>query len=154
MATLYEIDRAILDCIDAETGEIIDANALAALSMERDEKIENVALWYKNLVSDAAQYKAEKDAFAAKEKAAKNKAESLKRFLDNALAGSSYKSPRVAVTFRKSEQIVVEDVYAVDERFLKYLPPEADKTAIKAAIKAGETITGAHIEEKQNIQIK
>lgn len=122
MATLYEIDRAILDCIDAETGEIIDANALAALSMERDEKIENVALWYKNLVSDAAQYKAEKDAFAAKEKAAKNKAESLKRFLDNALAGSSYKSPRVAVTFRKSEQIVVEDVYAVDERFLKYLP--------------------------------
>ena len=117
MATLYEIDRAILDCIDAETGEIIDANALAALSMERDEKIENVALWYKNLVSDAAQYKAEKDAFAAKEKAAKNKAESLKRFLDNALAGSSYKSPRVAVTFRKSEQIVVEDVYAVDERY-------------------------------------
>ena len=40
---LYEIDEAILNCIDTETGEIIDADQLDKLTMERDTKIENVA---------------------------------------------------------------------------------------------------------------
>lgn len=51
--TLYEIDQAILACIDEESGEIIDADALAELSMERDKKVEGVALWIKNLRADA-----------------------------------------------------------------------------------------------------
>lgn len=73
MSTLYEIDAAILECVDAETGEIIDPDALTALTMQREQKIENVALYYKNLLSDAAQYKAEKDVFAEKERRAKKK---------------------------------------------------------------------------------
>ena len=43
--TIFEIDEAILECVDLETGEIIDAERLDALQMERDKKIENVALW-------------------------------------------------------------------------------------------------------------
>lgn len=56
MANLYDINSEILSCIDAETGEIIDVERLQALQMEREQKVENVALWYKNLLSDAAQY--------------------------------------------------------------------------------------------------
>ena len=41
---LYEIDEAIMACIDAETGEIIDADKLDKLTMERDAKIENVKI--------------------------------------------------------------------------------------------------------------
>ena len=67
MASLYEIDNAIMECIDPETGEIIDAERLTALQMERDKKIEGVACWVKNLDADAAAYKAEKDAFAARQ---------------------------------------------------------------------------------------
>ena len=37
MSTLYEIDAAILNCCDIETGEIIDADALDALMMEREQ---------------------------------------------------------------------------------------------------------------------
>lgn len=44
---LYEIDSKILECIDMETGELIDAEMLDKLSMERTEKIENVCLWIK-----------------------------------------------------------------------------------------------------------
>ncbi len=154
MASLYEIDQAILACIDAETGEIVDVEQLEALQLEREEKIENVALWYKNLVADAKAYGAEKAAFAEREKAAKTKAESLKRWLDEALAGNPYKSARVAVSYRKSERVIVDDIHSLHTRFLKFSEPEPDKTAIKAAIKEGEEIIGAHIETCSNMTIK
>lgn len=154
MATLYEIDAEILECIDGETGEIIDAERLAALQMDREEKIEKIALWYKNLLSDAAAYKAEKDAFAERERIAKNKADRLKQFLADALAGSPYKSTRAVISFRRTESVEVDDIYSVPDHFLKYAEPTADKVAIKAAIKAGEEIAGVHIEQKQSISIK
>ena len=154
LSTLYEIDAAILECVDNETGEILDGERLAELQMERDQKIESVALWYKHLLSDAAQYKAEKDAFAEKEKKAKKKAEDLKVWLAEALAGEKFKTIRVGISYRKSEQAVVDDLFAIDENYLKYKDPEPDLVAIKAAIKAGEAIQGCHIEERQNIQIK
>ena len=64
MANLYEIDKGIMECLDAETGEVIDPERLDALFMERNQKIENVACWVKNLLSDAEAIKAEKDALA------------------------------------------------------------------------------------------
>jgi hypothetical protein len=154
MATLYEIENAILECVDLETGEIVNAEQLAALQMERAEKIENVALWYKNLLSDAAAYKAEKDAFAEKERRAKAKAESLKQFLLSALAGEKYKSARVSISYRKSSSVVVDDVLQLPPKYVKFSLPEPDKTAIKQAIASGEEVDGARIEEKQSIQIK
>jgi hypothetical protein len=53
MMTLYEIDDAILACVDPETGEIINPEALTALQMEREKKLENVALWVKDLKAEA-----------------------------------------------------------------------------------------------------
>jgi hypothetical protein len=154
MATLYEIENAILECVDLETGEIVDTEQLAALQMERAEKIENVALWYKNLLSDAAAYKAEKDAFAEKERRAKAKAESLKQFLLSALAGEKFKTTRVNISYRKSSSVVVDDVLQLPPKYVKFSLPEPDKTAIKQAIASGEEVDGARIEEKQSIQIK
>lgn len=154
MATLYEINAAILSCVDLETGEIIDIEQLHALQMEREQKIESVALWYKNLLSDAAAYKAEKDAFAEKERKAKEKAERLKLWLGDALQGEKYSSARVSVTFRNSSSVVVDDVLNLPPRFVRFKDPEADKVAIKEAIKNGEEVNGARIESKQSIIIK
>lgn len=154
MATLYEIDNAILSCVDMETGEIIDAEQLAALQIEREQKIEAVALWYKNLRSDAAQYKAEKDAFAEKERAATAKADSLKQFLIDALQGEKFKTTRVSVSYRRSESVVVDDVLNLPPSFVKFAAPEPDKTAIKQAIKNGEEIRGARLESNQSVIIK
>ena len=36
MRALYDIDQAILSCVDPETGEILDVEMLDALQMERD----------------------------------------------------------------------------------------------------------------------
>ena len=50
---LYEIDQAILALVDPETGEILDYEAFSELKMKREEKIEGMALWHKNLTAEA-----------------------------------------------------------------------------------------------------
>lgn len=141
-------------CIDNETGEIIDIDKLNELQIAKDEKIENLALWYKDLLAEADALKKEKEAFAAREKAANNKAESIKNYLSYALNGENFKTTRCVLSFRKSEKTVIDDIYSIPKIYLKYAEPKADLTEIKKAIKNGKKIKGAHLEEAQNIQIK
>lgn len=162
MASLYEIEQSILDCIDTETGEIIDAEKLNKLMMEKEVKIENVALWVKNLLSDADAFKAEKDAFAEREKAARNKAENLKQWLSMALDGQKFSTSKVQISFRNSESVEIEDEkkfvdWAWDNErddLLTYKDPTPNKTAIKQLLKSGKTLNGVSIVKNQNIQIK
>lgn len=151
---LYEINEEILNCVDEETGEITDFERFNNLQIERDEKIENIALWYKNLSADAIAYKAEKDAFAEKEKSAKNKADSLKKYLDSVLSGNTFKTTKVNVTYRKSQAVEIIDINKLNENYIKYAEPTADKARIKEDIKNGVDVDGAMIVDNQNIQIK
>lgn len=152
--TIYEIDQAILNCIDLETGEIIDTEQLDKLTMEREVKLENVACWIKELKAEAEALKAEKMAFAKRQQVAENKMESLKKYLAYALDGQAFKTTRASVTFRKSQSVEVADIYKLDENYLRYKEPEADKTAIKEALKAGQTVAGATLVENTSVIIK
>ena len=151
---LYEIDEAITKCVDAETGEIIDAEQLDKLYMEKEEKLENIALWIKDLKAEAEALKAEKMAFAERQKVAENKMESLKKYLAYALDGKAFKTTRASVSFRKSQAVEITDIYKLDENYLRYKEPEADKTAIKEALKAGKTVAGATLVENTSVIIK
>ena len=152
--TLYEIDDAILNCIDEETGEIIDAEQLDKLYMEKEEKLENIALWIKDLKAEVEALKAEKMAFAERQKVAENKMESLKKYLAYALDGKAFKTTRASVSFRKSQAVEITDIYKLDENYLRYKEPEADKTAIKEALKAGKEVAGATLVENTSVIIK
>lgn len=152
--TLYEIDQELLSCIDAETGEVIDAEKLNSLQMERETKIESVALWIKDLKAEAEALKAEKQAFADRQKAVENKAESLKNWLSDALAGEKFKTTRVAVSFRKTKSVLVDSVYDLDAKYVKYKDPDPDKKAIREAIEAGQTVKGAQLVENVSVTIK
>lgn len=154
MATLYEIDQAILDCVDMETGEIIDIEKLDQLQMDRGRKIENTALYIKNLLSDAAAIKEEKDKLAERQRVCEGKVRRLKGYLSEYLAGEKFKTPKVAISYRRSESVNVSDIWKIPEEYLKYKDPEVNKTAIKAVIKSGGEIPGAQLVETQNIQIK
>ena len=89
--TLYDIEDAILDCIDTENGDILDVEKLEALEMERDTKISNIACWVKELRSEAAAIKAEKDALDKRMKAKDNLADRLSSYLENFLMGQNLK---------------------------------------------------------------
>lgn len=155
MPSLWKIDQAIMSCIDFETGEIIDLDALETLSMLREEKIENVALWIKNLAAEAVAYDAEAKAFAERKKKALEKIEQLKRFLAKATNGQDFSTTKCAVSFRTSKRVEVFNADAIPKAFLtekiEYSP---NKSAIKKAIESGQAVNGCALIEHTNTTIK
>ena len=157
--TIYEIDQAIMECIDMETGEIIDTEQLDKLQMERDTKLENVACWIKDLKAEAEALKNEKQALAERQKVAENKAESLKKWLAYALQGEKFKTSKCAISFRKSEAVEVTDeglnnLMKEHDELLTYKAPEPNKTAIKQAIKDGLNVAGVQLVQNTSVIIK
>lgn len=160
---LYDINatlEALLDAVDPDTGELLcDLEELEALIMARDEKLESVALYIKNRAAEAEAIKAEKLALAQRQKVAENKAERARRFLAEMLAGEKFTSPRVAVSWRKSQAVELGADFLpwarqYGDQYLSYRDPEPDKKAIGAALKAGQEIPGAELVTNLNMQIK
>ena len=158
---LYEINSAILECIDFDTGEIIDVDKLNELQLERDAKIENVALWIKDLKAEAEAIKTEKLALAERQKVAENKAESLKKWLAYALDGKKFKTAKCSVSFRNTESVEITPdglnnlMYGGKDELLIYKEPEPNKTAIKKAIKNdGLSIQGVQLVQNISTIIK
>ena len=159
--TLYQLNdtirKAIEQGFDEETGEIFDADALEALELQRDEKIETIALFIKDLTAEAKAIKEEKLALAKRQQTAENHAESLKRYLTKCLDGEKFKTAKVAISYRKSQTVEFIDGFDVNqlpEQYQRKADPEADKTALKDALKAGEEIYGVYLAEHNNTIIK
>ena len=68
MATLYEIDEEILNCVDMETGEIIDVERLGQLQLAREDKVEGLPFGLKTCSSDADAIKSEEEKLAQRRK--------------------------------------------------------------------------------------
>ena len=162
MRALYDIDQEILDCVDEETGEILDVEKLDALQMEREEKLEGVALWVKDMKAEAAAVKEEADKLTARRKALENRIESVKEWLLRALDGEKLKTPRCNVYQTHSQRLKVADEAGLISflktledpgRFVRYTE-ELRKDEIKKALKDDYEIPGACLEETEIIVIK
>ncbi|MDO4801780.1 MAG: siphovirus Gp157 family protein [Prevotellaceae bacterium] len=155
---LFEIDEAIENCLNIETGEF-DEEMYNLLTAEREQKIENLICYYKNVVADAEALKTQEKIFKERKEREERKAESLKQFISRALNGEKFKTDKVEVGFRKSKQVVISDDFIEwaqrnsRDDLLTYKEPTANKTAIKAAITDGEELP-AEIVENLNISIK
>ena len=163
MKPLYEIDAEILATIDQETGEIIDLEKLDALQIERERKLEGVALWIKDIKAEAAAVKEEADKLTARKKSLDNKMEGLKNWLSYALGGEKLKTPRCNVYYTHNQRLAVEDegkligflkTLKKPEQFLKFSEPELRKDEIKKALKDGYEIPGASLEQTESVVIK
>ncbi len=159
---IYQIDAAIMNLVDEESGEILDYEAFEALTMERAQKVENMALWFLDLNAEIAAIKAEEDRLAARRHEAEKKRDRLKEYLKQMQAGEKFKTPRVSISFRSSEAVQIQDekefikamMESGNDAFLTYKDPTINKTAIKEALKGGAEIEGASIQKNLNIQIK
>ena len=166
--TLYNIDNKILEIIergfvvDEDTGEIIDSAEevsakLEELEFDRTAKIENIALYIKNMESLVVSLKAEEKALADRRRAREKRIENLKNYLASSMVAANengIETSKVCISFRKSESVVVNEALLDQKYFNEKVSYTPDKTAIKKALKDGATIDGAYIETKQNLQIK
>ncbi len=164
---LYEINEEIIkafdEAIDPETGELIDEEAydrLSKLQEDFEAKIENLALYVKDLKAEVLALKAEKETLAKRQKSAERRAASIENYLQMILQGQKRTYTRTAISYRKSEAVVLEN----EDEFLQFykgrefikekIERTVDKTQVKQILKTGEILYGARLEERQNIQIK
>lgn len=165
---LYELVKEMEDLVAlSECGEIPEEairDTLEGLQGEINEKAEQIALTVKQLVAEAAAIKQEEQRLAERRKAKENAAESIKRYLSEMLlkAGiGKIDTARAAITFRSSKAVEIEDessfiAWAQEnaDQYLTFSAPKISKSAVKEALASGIEVRWAHIEEKQNIQIK
>ena len=161
---LYEIDAAIQEVldrmVDPETGEVSD-DALALLedlSVQRQDKIEGVALYYKNLAADAVAIKAEEETLRKRRQSAENHAARLKAYLSDFMPGETLETAKVKIGWRKSTAVMVANeadfIRAAPKDYLTYKDPTVNKTAIKEALAAGKEVPGAELVTNMNLQVK
>lgn len=159
---IYDIDQAIdalLNDVDPETGEILfDPDKLNELQMEKDRKVENLALYIKNTSAEAKAIAVEEQTLEARRKTLERAVDRAKDYLIFVLQGEKFTTPRVAISYRKSTKLELEDSFFewANEHpdYLRQKAPEANKTAITAALKSGEAIPGAVLVENHSMVIK
>ena len=164
--SLYEIDtriQAIIDSImDAadENGEVgeIDLTELHELQEARETKLENIALYAKNLAVEASAIKAEEITLADRRKRLERKCERMKGILINAMKEDGNKkisSPRFEAVLRDNKKTEILDPEAIpDEFIITKVEKNPDKTAIKKAIEEGKDVAGAAVVINTTITIK
>ena len=150
---LYEINSALLACVDEETGEILDSEAFAQLLKAKDEKIENCALWIKDINGDIEKVSKEIERLSAIKSALTNKAKNIREYVSMALGGEKYKTERISIYFTHPESVEITDEATIPDEYIKVIK-EPMKTAIKEAIKAGKTVPGAALTKGTSMVIR
>jgi len=156
---LYEIMQEIEGLIDSESGEILDFEKFEQLKIDRDIKIENIALWIKNLEAEAIAVTNERKSLQDREKSLNGKVEKLKEYLIFILQGNKFSTGKVAISYRKSVGLSIADEETFKQLYKKFCEVEEvikiPKKEIKEFIQKGEfTFEGVELVEKQNLQIK
>lgn len=159
MANLYDINRQLMEFepeIDPETGELTNALEWDELNMAYAEKVENIGCYIKDLNGDIAKFEAEENQLKKRRQSLERKADYLKRLLLNNMNDEKYSSPRCAISFRHTTVAdITADATVLPSEFVRRKTTvEPNKTAIKAALQAGQNIDGCKLVENVSIQIK
>lgn len=164
--SLYALSNEYADLYNALLASVdddgaVDENAFAMVERAEGaftEKAVAVATVYRALGNDIEQYENEIKRLTDIKKRIENEQERVKNYLAAACETTgieSIKGVYANISFRASEQTIIDDESALPKEFtVVKTTTTPDKTKIKAAIKSGQAVPGAHVESKRNIQIK
>lgn len=160
--TLYQCTEDVRLALDqlADNDEQWAQDTLEAVIGQFEHKAHSVAAYILNSEAQADLLDAHIKAMQAKLKTARARAEKLREYLKHNMLAAGIREIKAndgtfKASFRKSEAVEIFDE--------SQLPPEvmtekitytASKTAIKAAIAAGQDIPGAKLVTRENLQIK
>lgn len=165
MSNIYEITNDYLQIMAMLEDSDLDPQTLAdtmeGIEGEFEIKAENYAKVMKNLEGDILAIKTEIDRLTSKKKALENNIKNMKSTLQTAMettGKTKFKTELFSFNIQKSAPAVVidlEDMSKLPSQFIKQRDIEADKTAIKEALKRGENLDGiAHFEQSESLRIK
>lgn len=156
---IYEIDKAIEEILTnevTEDGEISQQafEAIEELTLAKEERIDSLLSYYKDSLADSEKIKTEAKALATRARVLENRAASLKSYLACVIGtGRKWQNARHKVAWRKSQAVEVLDAKKVPLDFVIDVEPKINKAALKLALKAGEEVEGARLEERENMLI-
>lgn len=155
----YELDNALtmlLTSVDEETGEV-NPEALKnfnELQIAKEEKLENIACYIKNLKAESAALKAEEDNLAKRRQAVDNHVKRLVALLEqNTEISEKYKFTRATISYRHSTKLEITDEALIPKKLLR-IKTEPDKIAIKEILATGKKVKGCQMVDNYSIQIK
>ena len=156
-AEYHQAARQLADLdLDAQT----IADTLESIGGELEHKAQNVALMVRSLEADAAAMEHWGNSSLDRSRATRSRANSLREYLSQIMQACGIEKitgPSVALSFRTSQAVVIDEPDLVPEEFMR-LPeppePSPNKLAISTALKAGFEVPGAHLKARKNLQIK
>ena len=146
--------------LDEEELQLSDAvgDTLDALNEAIEAKAEDVASFIFSLQADSAALKQEEQRLAERRRLNDAKIERMKTYLHDMLEDAQLdrvKGLKYTISFRKSTSVNVLDLDTLPEALKRTKTiVEADKTAIKEALKQGLDVPGAVLVDNRNLNIR
>ena len=161
MNTLYELTGQYIELLSAiESGDIPEeaiSDTLEGMTGEITEKIDNCACIVKQLDSEAAAIKVEKDALAERQKVKEHQRDRLKDYIRQAMQLAKQKKVETArnkITVGKpSQRAVITNIGALKSCKSVWKPYDysketnVDKATLKTLLQSGEQIPGAALQD-------
>lgn len=160
---LYEITQDIAELEELINNEELSEEEItevkSIIESVLNEKAEQIAYVIKNKESDIKAIKEEEKRLKEKRKSVEKSAERLKSYVLENLLMLDKKKIKTSVgdiAIRKSQAVEINtDVNVLDDRFKRVKTTvEADKTALKEAIKNGEVVDGVEIVENYSLNVR
>ena len=163
MNSLYKLGDEYIRLLDElletanEDGEVnVDiSKQLEELHGVFTEKAVNVATVYRSIEQEAERYRAEEKRLADIRRKLERHAEAIKGYLARECIKTGVEKiggVSANISFRTSEKTVIDNEADIPDEYWR-VKKEPDLAAIKAAIKSGKEIEGAHLQTCKNIQI-
>lgn len=154
--TLFEINKEIESLIDFSTGEILDAEKLESLQMDKHEKLRNIAFVALNAETEIKALKEQEDKFKTRRQAKEKTLLWARETLERELAGTTMKEAEFVVSYNPPS-VEIDNFDALPSIYKVLPPPKAvdyqpDKKALLAALKDGKEVPGCHL--RRTVKVK
>lgn len=164
MSVLYEIDKQLErllmmedgNAVDTETGEVFTPEAIDELNMEWSQKVEGCLLFIKDQLAQAEAISKEENALSERRVACINRANRVKKYVQNILEEKKFETSKVAVSYRTSTKCEVHiSPEELPEEFQRVTTKvEAMKKELSDYIKAGNKVNGVELVTEKKMSVK
>lgn len=162
MANLFDLTGEYLELLNMAEDEDVDIECLKdtmeAIEGEIEIKADGYVRVMKQILGDAEVLDEEIKRLTARKKALENKADYLKRNLQNMMevtGKTKFKTSSFSYSIQKNPmKVVIDDEANIPDEFLIPQNPTIDKDGILAAIKEGKEFAFAHTEQGQSLRIR